>query len=119
MAIGEAGIARVATGFSQGGGYVALFVGNTEVSGGGYARQQVTLQRSTEQGNTNNIVNNAELDFGTATANWGTVSQVRIYTTATTTSASNLVYTANITARTINSGDSVSIPANGYPIQIT
>lgn len=120
MTVLQAGDARVATGFGQGSEYVALIkTDDTEVSGGGYQRQSAVFVQSTEQGNTSAIVNNAEIDFGTATADWGTVRKVRIYTSASGTGDSNSVFESSITARTVNSGDSFAIPANGWVITIT
>ena len=119
MTVGTAGDARIATGFGQGSEYVGLFkTDGTEVSGGGYSRQSAVFVQSTEQGNTAAIVNNAELDFGTATAAWGTINQVRIYSTASGTSDSNLILTANISNRTVNQDDTFAIPANGFQISI-
>ena len=119
MTVGQAGDSRIATGFGQGSEFVGLFkTDGNEVSGGGYSRQSAAFAQSTEQGNTSAIVNSAEIDFGTATANWGTIDEVRIYSSASGTSASNLIFTANITARTVSSGDSLSIPANGFHINI-
>lgn len=119
MAIGQAGVGRVATGFSTGSEYTGLFNGDVEVTGGGYARRAVGFQQSTEQGTENSIVNSAAIDFGTATAAWGTVNRVKIFDNATATADANLLYEAIITPRTISSGDSVTIPVNGFPIQIS
>ena len=119
MTVGTADDARIATGFGTGSEYVALFkTDNTEVSGGGYSRQLASFVQSTESGNTDAIVNQAEIDFGTATANWGTIDEVRIYTSSSSTASSNLVFTANISNRTVNNGDTFSIPANGFQINI-
>lgn len=120
MTVLQAGDARIATGFGQGSEYVALIkTDGNEVSGGGYQRQSAIFQQSTEQGNTSAIVNSAELDFGTATADWGTVNKLRIYTSASATGDSNAVFESTITSRTINSGDSAVLPANGWTITIT
>lgn len=119
MTVGAAGDTRIATGFGQGSEWVGLFkTDGSEVSGGSYARQSATFVQSTESGNTAAIVNNAEIDFGTATANWGTVNEARIYTSSTTTSASNLIFTAQFTSRTVNNGDSFTIPIRGFQINI-
>ena len=120
MTVLQAGDARIATGFGTGSEYVALIkTDGTEVSGGGYARKSATFQQSTEQGNTDAIVNSGIIDFGTATANWGTVNKVRIYTHATNSGDSNSVFEQTITSRTINQNDSFSIPANGWTITIS
>ena len=118
MPVLQAGDARIATGFGQGSEFVALIkTDGNEVSGGGYARQSGIFQQSTEQGNTSAIVNASALDFGTATANWGSINKVRIYTSASGTGESNMVYEDTITTRTVNNGDSFSIP--NWTITIT
>lgn len=119
MTVGQAGDSRIASGFGQGNEFVALFkTDGNEVSGGGYGRQSASFVQSTESGNTDAIVNQAEIDFGSATANWGSINQVRIYNSASSSSATALVFTANITTRVVNSGDSFSIPVNGFQINI-
>ena len=111
MPVLQAGDARIATGFGQGSEYVALIkTDGNEVSGGGYTRQSAVFQQSTEQGNTAAIVNSSAIDFGTATADWGSINKVRIYTSASGTGASNEVFESTITTRTVNDGDSFSIP---------
>lgn len=119
MTVLAGGDSRVATGFGTGAEYVALIkTDGSEVSGGGYARKSATFQQSTEQGAEDAIVNAAAIDFGTATANWGTVNKVRIYDNATATAASNQIFEASISSRTINQNDSFSIPASGFQITI-
>ena len=119
MTVGTAGDARIATGFGQGSEFVGLFkTDGNEVSGGGYARVSGTWTQGSG-GEANRCSNNSDLDFGTPSANWGTVDEVRLYTTATGTSDSNREFTAGITARAINSGDTFEIPAGGYEITWT
>ena len=120
MTVLAGGDSRVATGFGTGAEYVALIkTDGSEVSGGGYARKSAgALQISIEQGAEDAIVNAAAIDFGTATANWGTVNKVRIYDNATATAASNQIFEASISSRTINQNDSFSIPASGFQITI-
>lgn len=118
MAILQGGVARVATGFGQGSEFVALIkTDGSEVSGGGYTRKSANFQQSTEQGNTNAIVASAAIDFGTASAAWGTVNKVRIYSSSSSSAASAQIFESNITSTTVNQNDSFSIPS--YTINIT
>lgn len=120
MTVLQAGVTRIATGFGQGSEYVALIkTDGDEVSGGGYQRQSAIFQQSTEQGNTDAIVNAGEINFGTATADWGSVNKLRIYTGSTATGDSNSVFETTVTTRTINSGDSARVPATSWVISIT
>lgn len=119
MTVLAGGDARVATGFGTGTEYVALIkTDGNEVSGGGYSRQTASFVQSTEQGNTSAIVNNADIDFGTATADWGTVNKVRIYSSSSSSATSAQIFESSITSRTVNTNDSFSIPANGWVITI-
>jgi hypothetical protein len=102
---------------------VALFTtaasetgGGTEVSGGGYSRKAVTF---TVSGNT---ANNALVDFGTASANWGTISHYGIYDTAATP---NLLFwgatknsSGTDTTFTVNNGDTFQFPASAITITL-
>lgn len=65
--------------------YVALYVDNptendtgTEVSGGGYERQEVTFSAPTQDGSRAVISNQTEIVFDVATDDWGTVTHVGI-----------------------------------------
>lgn len=119
MTVLQGGDSRVATGFGTGSEFVGLIkTDGNEVSGGGYQRQSATFQQSTEVGNTSAIVNAADIDFGTATANWGTINKVRIYSSATSTAASAQLFDGTVSSTTINSGDSYSIAAGNYQINI-
>jgi len=99
--------------------YVALYTNNptasgtgTEVSGGGYARQQVTFNASSG----GVITNNADVVFPTATASWGTVTYVGIRDAAT---GGNLLYFAPLSvSKTIDAGDQLKIPAEQLSISI-
>lgn len=90
--------------------YLALFTSNpaedasgTEVSGGGYVRQSATF---TVSGNT--ASNSGAIEFPTATAGYGTVSHVGIYTAA---SGGDLIaYAALSTSKTIDTGDVFRVP---------
>ena len=89
--------------------YVALFTsapgetgGGTEVSGGSYARKAVTFGAAAN----GQVTNSAEVDFGTATADWGTVGHVAIFDAAS--SGNMLVYGALPANKTINNGDTTT-----------
>jgi hypothetical protein len=92
--------------------YLALFTSNpaedasgTEVSTSGtaYARQSATF---TVSGNT--ASNSGAIEFPTATAGYGTVSHVGIYTAA---SGGDLIaYAALSTSKTIDTGDVFRVP---------
>ncbi|HEV7337014.1 MAG TPA: hypothetical protein VGO06_13665 [Bosea sp. (in: a-proteobacteria)] len=73
---------------------IALFSGENEITGGGYARQAAYL--APENGR---MVNQEQLTFGPATVDWGTVTHVRLI------SASVDVVSPINTARTIDRGE--------------
>lgn len=55
----------------------------TEVSGGGYARKQVTFGAPAQTGDKGVISNNAKIEFDIATTDWGLVSHWGLRTAAT------------------------------------
>jgi hypothetical protein len=68
--------------------YLALFTadpgeasGGTEVTGGAYARKAVTFTRSGTA--PTQAANNANIEFDTATANWGTISHAAVFDAST------------------------------------
>jgi hypothetical protein len=89
--------------------YIALFTvaptdagGGTEVTGGGYIRKAVTFEDATETPPVQ-ISNTAAVDFGTATADWGTVVAFAAFDAVT---AGNMLYwTALSVPRTISLGN--------------
>ena len=98
--------------------YVALFTANTgmesnapsaELSGGAYARKAISLA-SASGGATEN---SAELDFGVASADWGTITHVAIvdHLTNTTwgTNVNVLMFGALTVAKTVSNGDGFKI----------
>ncbi|MGD9663121.1 MAG: hypothetical protein AB7U63_17835 [Porticoccaceae bacterium] len=99
--------------------YVAVYTTNptasdtgTEVSGGGYARQQATFNPSSG----GVITNNADIIFPTSTASWGTVAYVGIRDAAT---GGNLLYYAPLSvSKTIDPGDQLKIPSGQLSISI-
>jgi hypothetical protein len=97
--------------------YLALYTvapsdsgGGTEVSGGGYQRQPVTLSPASE-GTTSN---SADITFPTATSSWGTIVAVGIFDAQT---GGNLLMWANLTqSKTVDSGDTFKINAGDLDI---
>lgn len=99
--------------------HIALFTaapndagGGTEVTGGSYARVARApgdanwAATSGTNGQTSNV---AAINFGTATANWGTITHIGIFDAST---GGNLLFWGALgTSRTINNGDSFEIPA--------
>lgn len=92
--------------------YIALFTaapsdsgGGTEVSGGSYARQQVT--QADAQWNaptTAGLIDNVNaITFPTATGSWGTVTHVGIFDAST--SGNLLMWGALTVSKTVGSGD--------------
>lgn len=76
--------------------------GGTEVTGGAYARIAVTFGAYAAGA----VTNSALVDFGTATANWGTVVASGIFDAVT---AGNLLfYGALLSNKTVASGDGFS-----------
>ena len=94
--------------------YVALFTtattdagGGTEVSGGSYARQLVGLSAASGAGGSTS--NAEDITFPTATADWGTVTDVAIMDAAT---AGNMIMHSPLDAsKTIAIGDTFKINA--------
>ena len=86
--------------------YVALFTaaptdagGGTEVSGGAYARQAVTLSAASAGATSNS----ADITFPAATANWGTVVALGLFDALT---VGNLLMWTNLdVSKAVNSGD--------------
>jgi len=90
--------------------YVALYTSDPtkndtgqEVTGGGYARQQVIFSAPVEENGKQVIRNIADVVFPIATDDWGTVTHVGIRDAAT---GGNLLYFGPLNVpRTILSGD--------------
>lgn len=100
--------------------YVALFTvaptdagGGTEVSGGSYARVAVTFGASSGGA----ISNSAIVDFGTATANWGTIVAMGTFDAST---AGNMLSWADLaTSKAVNNGDAAQFPVGDLDITLT
>ena len=97
--------------------YVGLFTAapsdtasGTEVSGGSYARQVLSVSTATE----GIVTSSGDLTFPQATANWGTVSHIGILDAIT--SGNLLMYTALNTAKTIETDDILKISSGNLTI---
>ncbi len=84
----------------------------TEVTGGSYARQAINFNAAASPGGT--ATNNAQLDFPTATASWGTVSHFGLHDAAT---VGNLhIHGAWDTAKLIDTDDIFRLPNTNLTI---
>lgn len=99
--------------------YVALFTSDptdagtgTEVSGGGYARQAVTMGAPSD-GVSNS---SADVEFPQATASFGTVSHVGIYDAST--GGNLLFHTALDSSKTIATGDVFKIASGSLTVTL-
>ncbi|MGC9361097.1 MAG: phage tail fiber protein [Anaerolineae bacterium] len=102
--------------------YVALFTvapsdtgGGTEVTGGSYARAEVTNNATNWPAASGGVKSNGvDITFPEATADWGTVVAFAIFDAAT---AGNMLYWGDLTAsKTINSGDTAKFNAGELSI---
>lgn len=76
--------------------------GGTEVTGGAYARK-LTAAADWNTSSGGSISNAADIVFVTATASWGTVTQVGLFDAST---AGNLIWWGDLTAsKTVGNGD--------------
>lgn len=98
--------------------YLGLFTaapsdagGGTEVSTGGYARQEITF--GTASGGT--ISNTAAVEFTASGANFGTVTHVGIFDAST---SGNLLAWQAITNVTINDGDTLNFPIGDIDVSL-
>lgn len=102
--------------------------GGTEISGNGYARQNIsptlanwagtqsTGSTTVSTGTTGTTSNNVAVTFPTPTASWGAVSHFGIFDSAT---GGNLLFYGALTiAKTINQGDTVTFPIAALSVQI-
>lgn len=97
--------------------YLALFTaapneegGGTEVTGGSYARQQVTFGAASG----GSISNSAPIEFPTATDSWGTAVAWGLFDNV---SAGNMVWYGNITTpKELLAGDIYRVNANNLTL---
>ncbi len=103
--------------------YIALFTaapsdsgGGTEVTGGSYARVQVTAG-FTVSGVATRGGNTSAITFPTATANWGVVTHVGLFDAS---SGGNLLFHGALTSsRTVESGDTFEFAADALGVTLT
>lgn len=100
----------------------------TEVSGGSYARASLAANTTNwagtqsagstaaSSGTGGTTSNNVAVSFATPSAGWGTVTHIGL--SDASTAGNLLVCTALTTAKTINSGDTVSFPIGSLTFQI-
>ena len=104
--------------------YVGLFTaapsdtgGGTEVTGNGYARV-VTGTISVSGTTPTNATNAAAIEFAAASGgNWGSIGWAAIFDAET--SGNMIAWAALSTARTINDGDVLRIPAGDLDVTLT
>jgi hypothetical protein len=91
--------------------YVGLYTSDpaddnsgTEVSGGSYARQILSVTTATD----GIVTSSADVTFPQATANWGTVSHIGLLDAVS--SGNLLMHTPLTTSKTIDEGDIFKIP---------
>ena len=102
--------------------YVALFTTDpgedgstgTEVTGGSYARKVSAFTAPVQVDGKANSYNNAEIDFGIATATWGNITHVALFDAAT---GGNMLYhEALVSAKLIETNDSLRFAANNLAV---
>jgi hypothetical protein len=104
--------------------YIGLFTaapsdtgGGTEVSGNGYARM-ATGTISVSGTSPTTATNDAAIEFAAASGgNWGSITHAGIFDALT--SGNLLAWAALSTARTINDGDVLRIPAGDLDVTLT
>jgi len=103
--------------------YVALFTvapteagGGTEVSGGGYVRKAATFVAPVDANPVGmQTSNSSSVDFGTASADWGTVVAFALFDAET---SGNMLYWATLsTQRTINDQDQAVFSAGALVVR--
>ena len=99
--------------------YVALFTtatsdagGGTEVSGGAYARQAVTLGAASGGASSNS----ADITFPQATADWGTITHLALMDALT--GGNMLMHTPLDASKTVNNGDTFKINQNDLDVTV-
>lgn len=99
--------------------YVGLFTSDptdagtgTEVSGGSYARQVLSV--TTASGGI--VTSSGDVTFPQATATWGTISHIGILDALT--SGNLLMHTALTTSKTIESGDILKVSSGNLTVTL-
>ena len=98
--------------------YLGLFTsapgeagGGTEVSGGSYVREAVTLSVT---GDT--ATNTAAVEWPVATANWGTITHIAVYDALS--GGNQIAYAALTASKVIATGDVIRVPAGDLDITL-
>lgn len=101
--------------------YAALFTDDpaddasgTEVSGGSYARVEITSKMNASGATDGHADNNAAITFGPASASWGTVTHFAIFDAST--AGNLLLHGAFSASKVIGSGDSLQIASGELDI---
>jgi hypothetical protein len=84
----------------------------TEVTGGSYARQVLSVSTASE----GVVTSDADVNFPQATANWGTVVALGIHDALS--SGNLLMYTDLTTSKTIETGDILKVSSGSLTVQI-
>lgn len=87
--------------------------GGTEVTGGSYARTNVSFGAASG----GSASNSADVTFPTASANWGTVTHAAIFDSAG--SPVMIWYGALTASKTVDNGDTFKIPAGSLTLSIS
>ena len=87
-----------------------------EVTGGSYARVAVTFGAPSANGSQQECSNSADVDFTTATADWGTVTHFGVEDAST---AGNMLYYGPLTTqKVVGNGDTFSVPTGDLTIDL-
>jgi len=86
--------------------------GGTEVSGGSYARQTLSVSTASD----GVVTSDSDVTFPQATANWGTVVAIGIHDALT--SGNLLMYTDLTTSKTIETGDILKISTGSLTVTL-
>jgi hypothetical protein len=88
----------------------------TEVSGGGYARQQIVFGEPIQIGGKAQILNSNKVEFSTATGAWGTVPYLGIRDAA---NGGNLIVWGPLSqAKDVQIGDQIVIQVNDSSVSV-
>lgn len=99
--------------------YVGLYTvaptdggGGTEVSGGSYARQVLSVSTASS----GVVTSDSDINFPQATANWGTVVAAGVFDSLS--SGNLLMYTNLTTSKTIETGDILKISSGSLTVSL-
>jgi len=103
--------------------YIGLFTDSlnaagtgTEVTGGSYARKQISASSFTDD-NVGGFVLNTSLEFVTASASWGTIVSMGIYDSVT--GGELIVFDDLAATKTITSGDAFRFNSGSITVNIS